>query len=431
MCTSRNAAQSRDLGPARERPPASAQRSHHHLVESSAMLTATLSAMLAADEAEAEARPDTLDNQAPYTADAASAQTYIDGISELTAAPGHAPRTLGAEEALQQIVNNYAAAQPGCIESIAAPLPSAALLPAAALPLPLTTVPTAPDAENVPEQAEPSSVKRRWTDEEDKQLLQAVALYGAQRWPLIASALSSMREGKQCRERWFNHLCPDVKKGEWTAEEDELMAQAVAELGTKWCEIGKRLPGRTDNAIKNRYNSQLRKSKRRSDASAVAVAAAAAAEQQQQQQQQQPLDDAVAASRPGAKRRRANAAKADGTVEEVEQDAAKPKSAGAVVASEGSCASASEAPVPEAPVAVVSAAAAAAASALALCAQVGSMVAVQAAELEADQQEGEEVEEAEQGDDDALSQASDEVVEALEVEATIELEVQAAEATKS
>jgi hypothetical protein len=395
------------------------------------MLTATLSAMLAADEAEAEARPDTLGNQAPYTADAASAQTSVDGISELTAAPGHAPRTLGAEEALQQIVNNYAAAQPGCIESIAAPLPSAALLPAAALPLPLTsTVPTAPGAENVPEQAEPSSVKRRWTDEEDKQLLQAVALYGAQRWPLIASALSSMREGKQCRERWFNHLCPDVKKGEWTAEEDELMAQAVAELGTKWCEIVKRLPGRSDNAIKNRYNSQLRKSKRRSDASAVAVAAAAAAEQQQQQQQ--PLDDAVAASRPGAKRRRANAAKADGTVEEeVEQDAAKPKSAGAVVASEGSCASASEAPVPEAPVAVVSAAAAAAASALALCAQVGSMVAVQAAELEADQQEGEEVEEAEQGDDDALSQASDEVVEALEVEATIELEVQAVEVTES
>ena len=389
------------------------------------MLTATLSAMLAADEAEAEARPDTLGNQAPYTADAASAQTSVDGISELTAAPGHAPRTLGAEEALQQIVNNYAAAQPGCIESIAAPLPSAALLPAAALPLPLTsTVPTAPGAENVPEQAEPSSVKRRWTDEEDKQLLQAVALYGAQRWPLIASALSSMREGKQCRERWFNHLCPDVKKGEWTAEEDELMAQAVAELGTKWCEIVKRLPGRSDNAIKNRYNSQLRKSKRRSDASAVAVAAAAAAEQQQQQQQ--PLDDAVAASRPGAKRRRANAAKADGTVEEeVEQDAAKPKSAGAVVASEGSCASASEAPVPEAPVAV------AAASALALCAQVGSMVAVQAAELEADQQEGEEVEEAEQGDDDALSQASDEVVEALEVEATIELEVQAVEVTES
>ena len=51
--------------------------------------------------------------------------------------------------------------------------------------------------------------------------------------------------GKQCRERWFNHLCPEVKKGEWTPEEDELITIGVKELGTKWSEIVKRLPGRT------------------------------------------------------------------------------------------------------------------------------------------------------------------------------------------
>eukprot|EP00966_Prymnesium_polylepis_P082641 1913572-Prymnesium_polylepis.1 len=70
------------------------------------------------------------------------------------------------------------------------------------------------------------------------------------------------RVGKQCRERWFNHLCPAVKKGEWTEEEDRLIAEGVAELGTRWSEIVKRLPGRTDNAIKNRFNSNQRRQQR-------------------------------------------------------------------------------------------------------------------------------------------------------------------------
>ena len=85
--------------------------------------------------------------------------------------------------------------------------------------------------------------------------------FGAQRWSLIASHMTG-RVGKQCRERWFNHLCPAVKKGEWTEEEDELIAQGVAELGTRWSEIVKRLPGRTDNAIKNRFNSNQRRQQR-------------------------------------------------------------------------------------------------------------------------------------------------------------------------
>ena len=100
--------------------------------------------------------------------------------------------------------------------------------------------------------------KRAWAESEDQLLLETVGKLGAQRWSLIASHLPG-RVGKQCRERWFNHLCPEVKKGEWTEEEDCLIAEGVKELGTKWSEIVKRLPGRTDNAIKNRYNSGARR----------------------------------------------------------------------------------------------------------------------------------------------------------------------------
>ena len=122
-----------------------------------------------------------------------------------------------------------------------------------------------------------ANAKRPWTAEEDQLLLEAITKYGTQRWPLIAGYVQRGRAGKQCRERWFNHLSPTVKKGDWTEEEDAIIQQGVAELGTKWSEIVKRLPGRTDNSIKNRYNSQQRREQRRARAAANATGGAAAA----------------------------------------------------------------------------------------------------------------------------------------------------------
>ena len=105
---------------------------------------------------------------------------------------------------------------------------------------------------------QPGLVKGPWTPQEDQKLHDWVKKHGATKWTLCAEGIPG-RSGKQCREHWNNSLNPDVKKGSWSSEEDYLIMVFYKKYGGSWKKIIPIFNKRTENSIKNRFFSQLRK----------------------------------------------------------------------------------------------------------------------------------------------------------------------------
>lgn len=109
-----------------------------------------------------------------------------------------------------------------------------------------------------------------WTPQEDARLVELVkkesavppSISASKTWSRVASQLTN-RTGKQCRERYLNQLKPGIRRDPWSPEEERILRETHAKIGNKWVTIAQQLPGRTDNCVKNHWNSMLRKRQRR------------------------------------------------------------------------------------------------------------------------------------------------------------------------
>nr|AIS35926.1 MYB transcription factor 9 [Phalaenopsis equestris] len=101
--------------------------------------------------------------------------------------------------------------------------------------------------------------KGLWSPEEDEKLLKHITKYGHGCWSSVPKLAGLQRCGKSCRSRWINYLRPDLKRGTFSQQEENLIIELHAVLGNRWSQIAAQLPGRTDNEIKNIWNSCIKK----------------------------------------------------------------------------------------------------------------------------------------------------------------------------
>ncbi|XP_022988750.1 transcription factor MYB101-like isoform X2 [Cucurbita maxima] len=110
--------------------------------------------------------------------------------------------------------------------------------------------------------AEPALKKGPWTTAEDGILIEYVQKHGEGNWNAVQKHTGLPRCGKSCRLRWANHLRPNLKKGSFSQEEERLIIELHAKLGNKWARMAAQLPGRTDNEIKNYWNTRMKRRQR-------------------------------------------------------------------------------------------------------------------------------------------------------------------------
>ncbi|KAL6894669.1 hypothetical protein ACP4OV_008767 [Aristida adscensionis] len=129
--------------------------------------------------------------------------------------------------------------------------------------------PTSPEEEKVAEDLEEAAEREEvalkkgpWTTAEDAMLIEHVRQHGEGNWNAVQRMTGLLRCGKSCRLRWTNHLRPNLKKGSFSPDEELLIAQLHAQLGNKWARMAAHLPGRTDNEIKNYWNTRTKRRQR-------------------------------------------------------------------------------------------------------------------------------------------------------------------------